>query len=266
VVEGFSDNTRRNGRAGADILRRGNNGGDGLVAAGTSRSEREAAGIPACRSGLLQGRRARNWEIVHTMGIPVRMLVQLPKCAGNSGTSGLLRSSLTRCSAPGYQSHRSRLPTGRILDEQGLRRFIGRVRRHPVRALRRFGAGSGTGRQGSPDRDVRCPEAGFGAGSGSRMGWKVMVAPIGSPPALPRESGLPYRVDRPKHGAGVLPPRPRDSHKGAYGHVFVVAGSAGKSGAAIMTGRAALRSGAGLVTLFCPPAFSRRSLHACPSL
>jgi len=53
----------------------------------------------------------------------------------------------------------------------------------------------------------------------------------------PREfSALPFR-------------RPPDSNKGEYGHVLVVAGSRGKSGAAVLSGTAALRAGAGLVTV-----------------
>src|SRR6266581_1567755 len=43
-----------------------------------------------------------------------------------------------------------------------------------------------------------------------------------------------------------------DSHKGSYGHVLLVAGSLGKSGAAILAGRGALRAGAGLVTIATP--------------
>jgi NAD(P)H-hydrate epimerase len=52
--------------------------------------------------------------------------------------------------------------------------------------------------------------------------------------------------------ASLLPPRPADSHKGTYGHLLAVAGSAGKSGAAVLTGRAALRAGVGLCTLAVP--------------
>ncbi len=50
----------------------------------------------------------------------------------------------------------------------------------------------------------------------------------------------------------ALAPRPRDSHKGLYGHVLVVAGSRGMAGAAALCGAAALRSGAGLVRVASP--------------
>lgn len=50
----------------------------------------------------------------------------------------------------------------------------------------------------------------------------------------------------------ALAPRTADGHKGTYGHVLVVAGSRGMSGAAILCGRAALRGGAGLVTVASP--------------
>jgi hydroxyethylthiazole kinase-like uncharacterized protein yjeF len=43
--------------------------------------------------------------------------------------------------------------------------------------------------------------------------------------------------------------RPRDSNKGTYGHALIVAGSVGKSGAAVLSSRGALRAGAGLVTV-----------------
>lgn len=50
----------------------------------------------------------------------------------------------------------------------------------------------------------------------------------------------------------IYPQRSIFSHKGDYGKVGIIAGSPGFSGAAIMSARAALRSGAGLITLFHP--------------
>jgi len=50
----------------------------------------------------------------------------------------------------------------------------------------------------------------------------------------------------------LLPPRPQDAHKGTFGHLFVVAGSRGFTGAAKMTSEAAMRAGTGLVTCGIP--------------
>jgi ADP-dependent NAD(P)H-hydrate dehydratase len=50
----------------------------------------------------------------------------------------------------------------------------------------------------------------------------------------------------------ALPPRPADSNKGTFGRVLVISGSGGMSGAAVLCGSAALRSGAGLVRVAVP--------------
>jgi len=50
----------------------------------------------------------------------------------------------------------------------------------------------------------------------------------------------------------LLPRRAADTHKGSYGHLLAFAGSRGKTGAAILACRAAMRTGAGLVTLAAP--------------
>jgi hydroxyethylthiazole kinase-like uncharacterized protein yjeF len=50
----------------------------------------------------------------------------------------------------------------------------------------------------------------------------------------------------------IFQKRNRFSHKGTYGHLLLIAGSKGKVGAAILSGKAALRSGVGLLTIFLP--------------
>ncbi|RJR16109.1 MAG: NAD(P)H-hydrate dehydratase [Nitrospiraceae bacterium] len=50
----------------------------------------------------------------------------------------------------------------------------------------------------------------------------------------------------------LFPARPEYSHKGTYGHVLIIAGSRGKTGAALMAAKACLRTGAGLVTIGIP--------------
>jgi NAD(P)H-hydrate epimerase len=79
----------------------------------------------------------------------------------------------------------------------------------------------------------------------------VAVVPIGSPEEA-IVSSLNLEVTTPRDLSRLLAPRPMDSNKGVYGHVLVVGGSLGKSGAAAMAGMAALRAGAGLSTVAVP--------------
>ena len=79
----------------------------------------------------------------------------------------------------------------------------------------------------------------------------TVIAPIGSPDEA-IQSSLNLNVITPNEIAPLVGPRPRDSNKGMYGHVLVVGGSLGKTGAAAMAGFSALRAGAGLVTVAAP--------------
>jgi NAD(P)H-hydrate epimerase len=79
---------------------------------------------------------------------------------------------------------------------------------------------------------------------------ELRVCAIGSPPELfEKDSSIFMSLVEPAQFRHLLAPRPRASHKGSFGHVLVVAGSHGKTGAAAMAGMAALRAGAGLVTV-----------------
>jgi NAD(P)H-hydrate epimerase len=82
---------------------------------------------------------------------------------------------------------------------------------------------------------------------------RLLVREIGSPRGLVEQVGKSNVRWLEQEEFRALPlVRRADSHKGDYGHVLLVAGSKGKSGAAILAGRGALRAGAGLVTVATP--------------
>src|SRR5207237_10549077 len=81
----------------------------------------------------------------------------------------------------------------------------------------------------------------------------LVIADIGSPADVLDGVDGP-RVELLTRGSmrELISPRTPDTHKGDYGHVLVVAGSRGKTGAAHLAAVGALRSGAGLVTVATP--------------
>jgi hydroxyethylthiazole kinase-like uncharacterized protein yjeF len=79
-----------------------------------------------------------------------------------------------------------------------------------------------------------------------RMCGEIYVADI----EIPTDSTT--NIVRSQDISRILPHRPPDSNKGTYGHAVIIGGSPGKYGAPYMSGKSALRCGAGLVTLACP--------------
>ena len=87
---------------------------------------------------------------------------------------------------------------------------------------------------------------------GVDLAGAITVVDIGAPQRIVQQVGHDGRVLERDDFRDFLPAREPDAHKGTFGHVLVIAGSPGKTGAAIMAGFAALRTGAGLVTLAVP--------------
>jgi NAD(P)H-hydrate epimerase len=81
---------------------------------------------------------------------------------------------------------------------------------------------------------------------------QVRVADIGIPLALGRQDRLRLHLLEASDAAPAFPRRAPEAHKGTFGHVLVIAGSVGKTGAASLCALAAQRVGAGLVTLAAP--------------
>lgn len=93
---------------------------------------------------------------------------------------------------------------------------------------------------------------GLYTGRGRALSGRLALAPLAAPAEWQRASldqAPRARLIGPRHLPGLLPPRRRDAHKGDSGHVLVLGGECGTAGAALLCARAALRSGAGLLSL-----------------
>lgn len=80
--------------------------------------------------------------------------------------------------------------------------------------------------------------------------WEVLD--IGIHPQVIAETASVFYYLEKSDIQSVLKPRTKFSHKGAFGHALIVAGSCGMAGASVLASKAALRSGAGLVTVHGP--------------
>lgn len=97
----------------------------------------------------------------------------------------------------------------------------------------------------------------------SRCG-EIAIVDIGIPDELIETKAHRFAVVSEEAIAPLFAKRAEDAHKGDFGHVAVVAGSRGKSGAALLCALGALRAGAGLVTIACPESVEPRFSSALP--
>jgi hydroxyethylthiazole kinase-like uncharacterized protein yjeF len=82
---------------------------------------------------------------------------------------------------------------------------------------------------------------------------EVVVADISIPDAAIEDEAVMLALTTPRDVRPYLEARLAATHKGTYGHVGIVAGSPGRSGAAVLCARGAIRAGAGLVTVATDP-------------
>lgn len=98
------------------------------------------------------------------------------------------------------------------------------------------------------------PKVGLLVEPGAGYTGELRVADISLPLSLLEDEQLSFNLLEKELVKGWLPFRPNSSHKGDYGRVLVIAGSKGMAGAACLAAEAAARAGAGLVTLAVPEA------------
>ena len=231
---------------------KGNNGGDGLAAGrhlvncGTA-IDLFLLGDP---DALTPDARI-NYDILHRMGISIQPLTQDQHLAGlitallqadlvvdaiyGIGFRGCLDDFETRVAD---LLNRSRVPVLAVDIASGVEADTGQVHGAAVKA----------------DHTVTLalPKPGLITAPGSEYTGQWSVADISIPRSLLEDPALKMNLLDAAAIKGWLPPRAADTHKGTYGHVLVVGGSAGMIGAVTLTSWAALRCGAGLVTAALP--------------
>jgi NAD(P)H-hydrate epimerase len=235
---------RRGGEPVLVVCGAGNNGGDGLVAA----------------------------RLLHLSGAPVRVLL-LGEPASLTGDAAANHARASRAGVPFVGPDALPCASGVIVDAvfgTGLARA---VTGEAAEVLRRISAsrprarvlavdlpsgldadtGQPLGEAVTADATLSLglPKLGLALEPGRSLAGAVYVARIGIADAAPGVAPAATLWTDACVGAR-LPARPRAAHKGSFGHVLVIAGSEGKTGAAALAGEGAARAGAGLVTIACP--------------
>ncbi len=241
----------------------GNNGGDGLVAARKLAEARRAVKVEVIgRAGLLKGEPLRNLQLLHATGIdPAPIPAHEPIGPGDVAIDALFGTGLNRAPEGDYAR-----AIGRI---SGWRATGAKV----ISADLPSGLHTDTGQAFtscvSADATVSFGELKVGQvlEPGASLCGKLKQVPIGLPP--PEDAELPgaaaFLLEEPDARERV-PVRNPDSHKGTYGHVLVIAGSRGKTGAAALSGMGALRAGAGLASIATRPEAIAPVLSHAPEL
>jgi ADP-dependent NAD(P)H-hydrate dehydratase / NAD(P)H-hydrate epimerase len=236
----------------AVIAGRGNNGGDGFVIA----RYLAQSGIPVTvyllsESKLLQGDAAANFKLLGPLNIPVRECPDVK--AFNKFKKEIAHHQVIVDAILG---------TGLNSDVKGYFKtvidYINSLNKDVLAVDIPSGLHTDTGQpcgiclQATVTATFAYPKIGHIVFPGVEYTGDLHIIDIGIPPYIaegvcPRQHLLTAESIR-----NMIRPRPLNTHKGGAGHVLVVAGSIGKTGAAAMCALSALRSGAGLVTLGVP--------------
>jgi len=222
---------------------KGNNGGDGMVIARQLHTRGRPAALEVVLLAApeeLKGDAAANFRMLQACGCPVRREIPAAARQASLVVDALLGTGVT---GPA---------TGRMLE--GIREInsgfpLARVVAVDLPSGMPSDSGEPAGECARADATVTftAPKLGQVLPPNCDGVGELVVGAIGSPPELLESA--PVSLLEPSMFRALLAPRAPSGHKGTFGHVLVVAGSRGKTGAAAMTGLAALRAGAGLATV-----------------
>jgi NAD(P)H-hydrate epimerase len=96
------------------------------------------------------------------------------------------------------------------------------------------------------------PKYGLFVSPGREKSGEVEIVPIGIPNEVVDKFESYNYLITPEYVSSTLPERKPDGHKGTFGKLFLLAGSTGLTGAAVLAAESALRSGCGMTKVGCP--------------
>ena len=225
---------------------KGNNGGDGMVVARqlyTRVRPQSLYVVLAGGPGEMRGDAAQNFKMLQAVGCPVSEDVAPEMQAATIVIDALLGTGIhgpaTGRPAELIRAINNGFPLAEVVSvdlPSGLDSDSGAIAGDAVRA----------------DHTVTftAPKLCQVLSPAYELAGRLHIAPIGSLPSLYEEdSAIWLALSEPSLFGDLFRPRVSDSNKGMYGHVLVIGGGRGKTGAAAMAGVAALRAGAGLSTV-----------------
>jgi ADP-dependent NAD(P)H-hydrate dehydratase / NAD(P)H-hydrate epimerase len=240
----------------------GNNGGDGLVIARHLHQQHARPHVLLLSvPDKFTGDAAVNLAVVQKLGLPLR---QFSPGDSSEMVRGLLRHSWLVVDAI-FGTGLKREVSGHFAEVIELLNQL----HLPVAAVDiPSGLNADTGQplgvcvQASMTATFAHAKPGLTVHPGRGLAGRLQVIDIGIPPEAAHQAAISTELLTAATLGAWLPERQASSHKGTFGHLLVVAGSEGKTGAAILCAQGAMRSGAGLVTL-CVPAAVNSIFETC---
>ncbi|MDX9786576.1 MAG: NAD(P)H-hydrate dehydratase [Desulfobacterales bacterium] len=227
----------------------GNNGGDGFVMARyLARKGAPVTVFLLTESSKVKGDAAANLHLLNPIGVPVievpdmrAFAEQQPRMRHtNLWVDAILGTGLTAEVRPFYQA---------IIE------FINASGKPVVAVDIPSGLSSdtalpcGAAVQAQLTTTFAYPKIGHFLYPGAELTGELEIVDIGIPTHITDRVAPKQQLLTREIIGGLIPKRRPDAHKGATGHLLVIAGGPGKTGAAVMSATSAMRAGAGLVTL-----------------
>ncbi|MBM3470614.1 MAG: NAD(P)H-hydrate dehydratase [Armatimonadetes bacterium] len=244
------------GRGGARtvvVAGKGNNGGDGLVAARVLQAEGwRILVVLIARDAEVSGDAAVNLQAARRAGVEITNLdsTAMPGLRGVLAGADLVVDGLF---GTGFRGPAIGLSAKTIEAINGCGRPVLAID-IPSGVNGDTGAVDGQAVRATATVTMGLPKAGLVLVPGAVHAGRIWVADVGHPPRLLNDPGIATALVTGDMVDAAIPRRRLDAHKGDAGRVLAIAGSIGHSGAAVLTVLGALRAGAGLVTLGVPGA------------